>query len=292
MNVLDQPQFEVIVAEHYGMCFGVKAAIEDAEKIARQKPVTILGRLAHNPSVQGRMLDLGAKVSELDGEDAPTRDVLITAHGASDRDRARWRSAGHSVTDTTCPLVHKAHEALRGLVAAGYAPVVIGKQGHIEVRGLTGDFPEADVVLSEEQIDLMKGGEKIGIIAQTTQPIQRVEVLVERISARFPGSEVQFIDTVCRPTKERQKAVIDLCRQVEVVIVVGGNHSNNTRELTESCRKLGCVSFQVERPEAIKPEWFSGFRKVGVTAGTSTPDEDVAKVVRYLRDLSRDSVPF
>jgi 4-hydroxy-3-methylbut-2-enyl diphosphate reductase len=285
MKLISEPIFEVIVAEHYGMCFGVKAAIEDAEKVARDRPVTILGRLAHNPSVQRRMLDLGARVGELHHGEAPTDDVLITAHGASDRDRAKWQGAGHTVTDTTCPLVHKAHAALRGLVSAGYSPVVIGKQGHVEVRGLTGDFPGTQVVLSEADVEEIRGEGKLGIISQTTQPIDKVEALVDLIRQRFPQSDVQFIDTVCRPTKERQQALLDLCSEAELVIVVGGNHSNNTRELTESCRRLGCLSRQVEKPEDIDESWFSGITRVGVTAGTSTPDEDVFEVVKSLNLL-------
>lgn len=283
MKRLDEPLLEVIVAKSYGMCFGVKAAIKEAESAARRKPLTILGRLAHNPSVQGRMLDLGARAGELDRDTAPTKNVLITAHGASDRDRLRWKDAGYTVTDTTCPLVHKAHDALRSLVASGYSPVVIGKQGHVEVRGLTGDFPEAQVVLNPEDIEAMREEEKLGIISQTTQPIERVEALVELIKERFPSSQLQFIDTVCRPTKDRQRALLDLCRQVELVIVVGGNHSNNTRELKETCQKLGVVSHQVEGPSALDVAWFSGVRKVGVTAGTSTPDDDLAEVVRHLK---------
>lgn len=287
MNITDPTRFEVIVAEHYGMCFGVKAAIKEAENVARNQPVTILGRLAHNPSVQNRMVNLGAEAGELGDEAAATRDVLITAHGASNNDRRRWKTRGYSVTDTTCPLVHKAHEALRGLVNTGYFPVVIGKPGHVEVRGLTGDFPEAVVILGENDIASIPSEEKIGIISQTTQPVERVNQLVDRIKQSYPDSEVLFIDTVCRPTKERQQALLDLCQEVETVIVVGGNHSNNTRELTTTCRKLGCSSYQIETPDDIDPQWFSDIDKVGVTAGTSTPDEDVTAVVNYLKQLGQ-----
>lgn len=285
MEMKTKLSFEVIVAEHYGMCFGVKAAIEDAERVARERPVTILGRLAHNPSVQDRMMDLGARAGELDHHEASTEDVLITAHGASDRDRDKWHRAGHVVTDTTCPLVHKAHAALRDLVSGGYSPVVIGKRDHVEVRGLTGDFPGTQVVLSPSDVEGMQEYEKLGIISQTTQPTGKVATLVGLIQSRFPRSEVQFIDTVCRPTKERQQALLDLCAQVELVIVVGGNHSNNTRELAETCRRLGCQSRQVEKPDDIDVSWFSGVTKVGVTAGTSTPDEDVSEVTRFLSEM-------
>lgn len=291
MKLIDQPIFEVIVAEHYGMCFGVKAAIENAEQVALQKPVTILGRLAHNPTVQNRMFDLGAQPGELDQPSAATKDVLITAHGASDRDRKRWKNAGHVVTDTTCPLVHKAHEALRGLVTAGYSPVVIGKQGHVEVKGLTGDFPGTCVVLEESDIENLPHSDKIGVISQTTQPLEKAEALVDKIKQRFPNADVLFIDTVCRPTKERQTALIDLCRKTELVIVVGGNHSNNTRKLAESCQTLGCISYQIESPNDIEPEWFRGIKKVGVTAGTSTPDEDVSRVVTWLEQLGTGTTP-
>ena len=288
MKLCNEVKFDIVVASHYGMCFGVKAAIKTARELANRTPVTILGELAHNATVKQNLERVGAFHGELEGNSAGTKDVIITAHGASDRERMRWADLGHRVTDTTCPLVHKAHAALRNLVANGYAPVVIGKSGHVEVRGLVGDFPNAQVILNPEDVQGLEIlGEKIGVISQTTQQIDHVDLVLATLTDKFSKAEVKFIDTVCRPTKDRQLALLDLCARVKVVVVVGGANSNNTSQLVEKCRNLGCIGYHVQKPDDVLEEWFYGVDKVGLTAGTSTPDEDVYRVKKKLIELSR-----
>ncbi len=282
----NEGRFEVIEADHYGMCFGVKAAIAKAQQMAERSPVTVLGDLAHNGTVKKSMTKRGAIHGDLTDHMASTKHVIITAHGAADKDRRRWADKGHRVVDTTCPLVHKAHGALSSLVAKSYAPVVIGKAGHVEVRGLTGDFPNTKVVLTKKDVAALQiDADKIGVISQTTQQLSHVVEIVKALEARFPSAEVKFIDTVCRPTKDRQIALLKLCVQVEIVIVVGGSNSNNTTQLVEKCRKLGCIAYHVQSPQDIRELWFSDISKVGLTAGTSTPDSDIARVKKRLLEL-------
>jgi len=288
MKISNQLKFEVVVASHYGMCFGVKAAIEIAEKVSQKSPVTILGELAHNVSVQRKFEAQGARQADLTENIAPTNDVIITAHGASDKDRKRWASSGYRVTDTTCPLVHKAHAALRNLVSAGYHPVVIGKAGHTEVRGLTGDFPDATVISTMEDVETLRlTCAKIGVISQTTQQLTHVEPIIAALRAKFASSEIHFIDTICRPTKDRQSALLELCNKVSIVIVVGGKNSNNTAQLADKCRKLGCTAYHVQDPDELIPAWFQKATTVGITAGTSTPDEDVDRVRQKLLEIAK-----
>lgn len=277
------------LAKHYGMCFGVRDALRATHKTAAEAPVTMLGQLVHNPVVSKHLKTLGVRDGDLSKTDsATTRDVVITAHGASDRDRTAWRDAGFRVTDTTCPLVHKAHKALARLVAEGYFPVVIGMPGHVEVRGLTGDFPEAIVVESANDICKVPFHAKIGVVSQTTQQIDRVRVLVRAMQAFHPEAEVRFVDTVCQPTKDRQTALADLCRENEVVVVVGGHNSNNTHQLVAKAAQLGAKSYHVEHPDDIRPEWIVGVESVGVTAGTSTLDESVVAVVDRLKQIAAE----
>src|SRR5690349_11530145 len=128
---------KIQLAEHYGLCFGVRDAIAQAEQLARQGPLTILGELVHNPVVRERLARQGVREGSLERTASPaTPQVMITAHGASDRKRQEWRAAGFGVADGTCPLVRHAHSQLRLLVSLGYSPVVIGKPGHVEVEGL------------------------------------------------------------------------------------------------------------------------------------------------------------
>lgn len=287
---------KVIVAQHYGMCFGVRDAIAAAENAAAEGPISVLGELVHNPIVRDRLamrgvaeanpkLD-GCKPSSVfragDGDALRSSRAMIAAHGTSDAQRQRWRAAGLQLLDATCPLVRQAHTQLRALVRAAYFPVVIGKRGHVEIVGLTGDFPDAIVIEREEQIAMLPDRPRFGIISQTTQPIDRVRRLVASIRAARPRAEVRFVDTVCKPTKDRQLALRELVAATEVVVVVGGRTSNNTRELVESVRAAGKCAIHIERAEELVRSDFAGLTSVGVTAGTSTLRETVEQVVRRL----------
>lgn len=276
------------LAQHYGMCFGVRDALRATHNAARQEPVTILGQLVHNPVVDAHLTTLGVRRGELDRlESATTQRVVITAHGASDEHRLRWQKAGYQITDTSCPLVKKAHHALANLVEEGYHPVVIGQRTHVEVRGLIGDFPKASVLLTADDVCCIPSCSKLGVISQTTQPLDHVLRIVEAIKQRHRHSEVRFVDTVCRPTKQRQTALEELTRVCDLIVVIGGRNSNNTRQLAEKARALGVHAQQVETPDDLCPDWFHGVSHVGVTAGTSTLDETVRSVLDRLQLLSR-----
>jgi 4-hydroxy-3-methylbut-2-en-1-yl diphosphate reductase len=212
--------------------------------------------------------------------------VRISAHGASERMLRRVRQRGLAVLEATCPLVHFAHRQVTRLVAEGCHPVIIGKRDHVEVRGLTEDLDDFDVVLCEADVAALRERPRFGIAAQTTQPIDKVRHLVALIRRRFPGSEVRFIDTVCRPTKERQTAALELARQCDVVVVIGGAHSNNTRELVATCARHCPRVYHVQEAADLRPEWFVEARTVGITAGTSTPGGVIDGVERRLRELA------
>lgn len=277
---------EVILAKHYGMCFGVRDALRATHNAAENGPLTVLGELVHNQVVHEQLDRLGVRRGDLwQVGSSKTKDVVVTAHGAAERDRQAWKDQGYRLVDTTCPLVRKAHASLELLVTSGYHPVVIGKRDHVEVRGLTGDFPEASVLLDFTDLDSLPLKSRYGVISQTTQPLAKVRQLVEAIQQRFPDSEVRFIDTVCQPTKDRQKALAELCASVEVVVVVGGANSNNTHELVKTARGYGARAYHVSRAAEVEGRWFKGQKSVGVTAGTSTLDETVEEVCQVLRAL-------
>jgi 4-hydroxy-3-methylbut-2-enyl diphosphate reductase len=282
---------KILLAEHFGMCFGVRDAIAQAEQLAAEQPLTILGELVHNPIVRERLRKQGVDEAALESKSSPSRSVMITAHGASDRKRAEWRAAGFAVADGTCPLVRHAHEQLKRLVAAGFFPVVIGQLGHVEVEGLIGDFPEAVVVNAPEDVTRLPKHPRYGIISQTTQPIDFVREIVDLIRRTHCDAEVRFTDTVCKPTKDRQSALRRLIETADAIVVVGGRTSNNTRQLVESCRAAGKIAFHIERPAELRPEWFDGVRTVGLTAGTSTLPETVQAAHQRLQKISRSSNP-
>lgn len=276
----------ILRAAHLGMCFGVRDAIELALREGDAAPLTVLGDLVHNDAVLARLRARGIATAK-DPADAGTGTVMVTAHGTSERSRARTRALGLRVVDATCPLVTVAHRAVQALVRDGYHPVIVGQRGHVEVRGLTDDLDAFDVVLDERDVEALAPRPRLGVAAQTTQPMDRVRHLVACMRRRFPEADIRFVDTVCRPTKQRQTAAIDLARQADVVIVVGGASSNNTRQLVETCSRYCARVHHVQTEADVLSEWLANAETVGLTAGTSTPDDVVDRIEARIRGLAR-----
>ena len=282
---------QILLAEHYGLCFGVRDALRDAERLAAEGPLTTLGELVHNPLALARLDAHGVYRGQLDElTSAPTRRVLITAHGAADERRRAWREAGYEVADTTCPLVKRAHKQLAALVAAGYFPVVVGQANHVEVRGLTGDFPGAAVIGDEADAAAVPWHGRYGVISQTTQPSEKVARIVAALRVARPEAEVRYCDTVCQPTKDRQAALRTLIARAEVIVVVGGRHSNNTRQLVLAAEAAWRVAHGIEQARELEERWFEGVGVVGVTAGTSTLKETVQAVCARLEEIAAGSI--
>jgi 4-hydroxy-3-methylbut-2-enyl diphosphate reductase len=276
---------KIIRAEHLGMCFGVRDAIALARAEGAGGRLTILGDLVHNETVIADLRARGIGIAQ-QVADVTTSTVMITAHGAAERTINEIKHRGLKVLQATCPLVRTAHEAVLELEREGFHPVIIGQRNHVEVRGLTGDLKESDVVLSLEDVMALAERPRFGVAAQTTQPIEKVQHLVDLIRKRFPDSEVKFVDTVCRPTKQRQAAAVQLAQASDVVIVIGGAHSNNTRELVTTCSRHCARVHHVQTAKDLRSEWFVGAETVGITAGTSTPDEIIGEVESWVCRLT------
>lgn len=271
---------KVIRAEALGLCFGVRDALHYIERISEPGRVTVYGELVHNEKVNQRLVRLGFRRLSENGREgaAPaTPAVLITAHGISNRERERLAAAGHEIHDTTCPLVRRAHQAAIQLDHEGYLVLLIGRQGHVEARGLTGDLSRSEIVESPADAREYET-EKIGVICQTTTPDSVVMSVLKRIYALNPGKDIRFIDTVCRPTRERQQAVAGLLPEVDALVVVGGRKSRNTAELAEKAVSRGVRAVRIESAAELDPAWFAGCSVVGLTAGTSTLDQTIDEV--------------
>lgn len=276
----------ILRATHMGFCFGVRDALAVAEGVRRPERTTIYGELVHNATVNERLADRDfASLSEVAREQMPARpQVLVTAHGISERRRRNLLEAGKELIDTTCPLVTRVHKVAQTLVEGNYFIVVIGKPEHVEVLGITEDLPVGRWCVIQHEAEIRPIGEKrIGIIAQTTMPLELAETIRAGVVDSNPGASVRWVNTVCRPTRQRQSAVDSLCTQSDVVIVVGGENSNNTRRLVERCRKTGVEAFQVESPRQLNPAWLEGRSRIGLTAGTSTPDDVIDVVEEQIR---------
>ncbi len=277
---------KILRAASLGMCFGVRDAIALALRHAQAEPITVLGDLVHNETVLHTLRAQGVKV-EHQVADVTTATVMITAHGASERALKRVREGGFQVLEATCPLVHSAHRAVSALVQQGYHPVIVGQRHHVEVRGIIEDLDEFDVVLEEEEVGRLQERPRFGVAAQTTQPIDKVHRLLGLMRQRFPASEIHFSDTVCQPTKQRQLAAMELAQQCDVVIVIGGAQSNNTRELVATCARHCPRVYHVQRASDMRASWLAANDTIGLTAGTSTPDELIDEVEDWLNDFAR-----
>lgn len=277
---------KIIKADVLGMCFGVRDALAIIEDVERPETVTIHGELVHNEKVLDDLHERGFQmVGETSRQALPlTQTVLITAHGVSDVERIRLRQAGKQLIDTTCPLVTRAHQAAQKLQTEGRHVLVIGKRGHVEVQGIIEDLGSFDVIQSLDQVRTYASA-KLGVMCQTTTPVGHAEQLRAAIVARNPHADIEFIDTICHPTKDHQKALERLMSEVEAMVVVGGANSNNTRQLVLRCQAQGLPAYHVRGPEDLRPEWFDGVDIVGLTAGTSTLDETIAAVERALQEI-------
>jgi 4-hydroxy-3-methylbut-2-enyl diphosphate reductase len=282
----------VLRAAHLGFCFGVRDALEVVAQVPVPSEVTIRGELVHNPLVL-HQLDVRGFQRESETERATlpdTQQVMITAHGISDRERTRLLGAGKQLIDTTCPLVTRVHKAAQQLARAGRHVLVIGRPGHVEVQGIVEDLPHCTVISNASQIGELPS-RFLGVVCQSTTPPRLAAEVVAALHARFPDADLQVVDTICQPTRDRQQAVLDLLPQIDALVVVGGKNSNNTRELARLAQERGVRTMHIEHLDELDPHWFAGVETCGLTAGTSTLDSTVAEVEAALQTLIPGPTP-
>ena len=277
----------VVQAKHKGMCFGVRDALDLMRGLENPGQVTVHGELVHNPVVQTELMRRGFHQQKEVGRtlNIPTAEVLITAHGVSDKRKKELIESGYKVHDTTCPLVRRAHKACLHYHNRGYFIVLIGRKGHVEVEGLAGDLSSFEIVSKMEDLRSYPH-DKIAVVNQTTTRPDELQQFHQRLLSLNPGKDVQLVDTTCKPTKDRQEALEELLDKVQALVVVGGPNSNNTHQLGLRAEERGLPWWRVTTADELRSEWFDGLQIVGLTAGTSTTDETLADVARTLRRLT------
>ena len=281
---------EVIRASVLGLCFGVRDALAAARAVPDPRRVTIHGELVHNEAVLRELSQRGfsqTREEQREGTIPDTGQVLITAHGISQVERDRLQKVGKQLIDTTCPLVRDVQATAQRLGREGFFVLVIGRPGHVEVTGITGDIDRYDVVNSPETVRSY-GEPRLGVVCQSTTPPDHARLVLEVIRDRNPASLVRYVDTICRPTRLRQAAIESLLDRVDAVVVVGGCNSNNTKQLVRRARARNVAALHVQSARDLDRAWFVPFQVVGLTAGTSTLDQTVDDVHRAL--LRMDSV--
>ena len=283
---------KVSLASALGTCFGVQDAINLAMTPDFGADLTIVGQLVHNPQVNESLKKNGVSlVNNInDMDQIKTKKVMITAHGAAEITKKRLSDAGHTVYDASCPLVMRVHKTIKSMVAKDYFPVVIGQQDHVEVKGIVGDLE--DYLVINDMSDLKKiekaGKRRLGIVSQTTLQVEKAEHLVSKIRTLDCVDEVNFVNTICQPTRDRQVAVRSLAGQVDIMIVVGGYNSSNTKKLVQVCEEKNIEAHHVESFSQLERDWFYNKNHVGITAGTSTPEYVINEVHEAILKIAEE----
>jgi len=305
---------QVIRASEMGFCMGVRRAVQIMEgEASPARPVFSVGEIVHNPHVVGKLQDNG--VVQLPGPDEVDGDigaataervqegrVAITAHGVGERAMKQLQASGLEIIDTTCPIVTRAQRYGQKFVREGWHVVIFGDPGHKEVRGIMGwtmdkeGVSQATIASSAELADLrhlvedFPGGfpNKIAVMVQTTHKMEDFAKFVANLMllGRDRNFEMHVVNTLCHATTGQQEAAAALAATVDVMVVVGGRKSANTRHLKEVCEEQGAIAHHIEGPEELQAAWFEGVNRVGLTAGASTPDYSIDDVEARIHALA------
>ncbi len=280
----------VLTAKRAGFCFGVKRAVGMAFAAAEaNRNVYTLGPIIHNPQVIARLKEQGVRpITSIHNRNIRT--LLIRTHGITRDISDQLANKRYLVIDATCPFVKKAQYYAKLLKDRGYQVVIIGDAGHPEVQGLMSYAGDSPLVIGKEQV--LQGSAawsslrpKVGVVVQTTQPIAVLKRFVH--DAVDLVKELKIFNTICNSTALRLKETQAMAKKVDVMIVAGGRNSANTTQLADFCHSMQVPTYHIETAEEIRPSWFSGAMRVGITAGASTPDWIIAGAEQRVREIAR-----
>lgn len=281
---------EISKAADIGFCLGVRRAIDILEPVARKRDgVETLGAVVHNQQVLRRLAALGVRVvGSVDDIEGDT--VVISSHGVGPKVEEEIRARRINIIDTTCPFVKRAQVAARKLAESGFYTIVYGDNNHPEVKGILGWADDNGIAtLDAGDIARLDGlPRRLGVLSQTTQIPARFADFTKKIIdlALVKDSELRIIDTICHDIRQRQAAALKLAGESDLVLVIGGSTSANTRHLVELCSTVA-KTYLVEAADEIKPAWLKGRRHVGVTAGASTDEQTIEEVLKRLKALAQ-----
>jgi len=261
---------KIIVARSAGFCFGVRRAIDLAEKtVGRRRRIYTLGPLIHNPQEVKRLCSNGIRSIK-----NPARlrgaTLILRTHGIPAPLMEKLRQRKLNIVDATCPFVKRAQDIVKRLSGGDYHILIVGEKTHPEVVALVSYGGKlCNVVENKHELSGLKLGPRVGIVSQTTQTPENLKEVLDRVRRQRPRAKIY--NTICRATIDRQAEARALARKVQCVIVVGGKNSGNTRRLAEICSRY-TATYPIETASEIRPDWVKGVRAVGITAGASTPD--------------------
>ncbi|ADU38856.1 4-hydroxy-3-methylbut-2-enyl diphosphate reductase [Variovorax boronicumulans] len=286
---------EVLLAEPRGFCAGVDRAIEIVERAIAKfgAPIYVRHEIVHNTYVVNELKAKGAIFIEELSDVPPGATLVFSAHGVSKAVEQEARDRGFEIFDATCPLVTKVHVEVAKLAKEGYEFIMIGHKGHPEVEGTMGQL-SSGIHLVEDVADVAKVSpgqtDKLAVVTQTTLSVDDAAEIAAAVRARFPNVREPKQQDICYATQNRQDAVKIMSPQVDLVIVVGSPTSSNSNRLRELAQRLGTESYMVDSADELKPEWFEGKSRVGITAGASAPEVLVREVIDRVRAFGAVSV--
>ena len=286
---------EVLLAEPRGFCAGVDRAIEIVERAIAKfgAPIYVRHEIVHNTYVVNELKAKGAIFIEELSDVPPGATLVFSAHGVSKAVEQEARDRGFEIFDATCPLVTKVHVEVAKLAKEGYEFIMIGHKGHPEVEGTMGQLTSG-IHLVEDVADVARVSpgqtEKLAVVTQTTLSVDDAAEIAAAVRARFPKVREPKQQDICYATQNRQDAVKIMSPQVDLVIVVGSPTSSNSNRLRELAERLGTESYMVDSAEELRPEWFEGKARIGLTAGASAPEVLVSEVIDRVRALGAVSV--
>jgi len=276
---------DIELAAHCGFCFGVRRAIEMTETtLAGGGRVYSLGPVIHNPQEIARLERLGLHVIA-SVDDAEGGLLIVRSHGLSPATAEAARAKGLGLVDATCPLVKRAQNLAQRLHEEGYSVVVVGDADHPEVQAILGHAPGATVVGSENELEPLMRVERVGVVSQTTQSPEWFRRVTAELARHFEGQELRLCNTICMATVDRQSAAMELALRVDVMFVLGGRNSANTRELARLCEKTGVPTYHLETAEELAAAMLAGRGRIGVAAGASTPQWVIQQFIDRVKSL-------
>lgn len=281
---------KVLLAQPRGICAGVERAIEIVE-LALQKfgpPIYVRHEIVHNRHVVNRLAAKGVVFVE-ETDEVPDGSVIIfSAHGVSEAVEKHARERDLTVIDATCPLVSKVHTEGQRYARTGYELIMIGHKGHPEIEGTLGRIP-AKVHLISEAADVAKleinNPEKLSYITQTTLSVDDTKAVIDALKERFPNIVGPTIRDICYATQNRQGAVRELAKHVDVVLVIGAHNSSNSSRLRERAQEVGVPAYLIEDASQLDPSWIVGKSTVGITAGASAPEDLIEGLIDRIKEL-------
>lgn len=279
---------EVRIADNAGFCFGVKRAMKmawDELENKSENNIYSLGPLIHNKQAVDRYKEKG--LVEMDNlESIPSESkLIIRSHGVAEKVYTESKAKNMEIVDTTCPFVKKIHDIVKDFSKRGYKIIIVGNANHPEIIGINGWCNNEAIVINKlEEIDdiTFDPTQIYCVVSQTTANLESFDKIVQKLKTKINNLTVK--NTICFATKERQISAIDLAREVDCMVVIGGKHSSNTQKLVNICKDL-VPTFSVETKEELEKEKFAGFKVAGVTAGASTPDWIIEEVINYLKEI-------